>query len=106
MTFANSILNDLLQVEKDLGNQTFSWKGNDYVCTPSATTEGVSVLTLGGFSIVKTQSFTVRKELFVNGVYPDDSDIITFNGIEFEIDGVSTDVTGQFLQIHSVLPAP
>ena len=36
MTLKEQMLADLLTIESDMGDQTFTWKGEDYLCIPAS----------------------------------------------------------------------
>lgn len=104
-TLQAKVLSDLQVIENALGNQTFTWDGEDYVCIPSGATDADAVLSAGGFGSDKTQSFTVRIQLF-NGVIPVTGNVLTFNGIDLDVSSVSVDATQTFLVVHCALPSP
>jgi hypothetical protein len=106
LTLKQTIEQDLHVIENDLGEQSFTWDGNDYVCIPAGSSQESALLSLGGFGGDTDSVVMVRKSLFADGVYPEKENIITMDGIAYEIDRISDDVTHTFLVLYLKFPAP
>ena len=105
MSIQDTIANDLLVIEEDLGNQTITWDGSDYVCIVGESVESAD-LGVGGFGGDTIKPIFVRKNLFDDGVYPVKSDIVTIDGIDYEINKIINDATGAFLRLDLIEPHP
>jgi hypothetical protein len=105
MTLTDTIAKDFLVIESDLGNQTFTWDGADYVCIVGASIESTE-LTPGGFSGDTIKPVMVRKELFADGIYPAKADIVTIDDIDYEVNKITNDATKAFLHLDLLEPKP
>ncbi len=98
MTLSETILSGLKTIEADLGNQTFTWKGEDYICHPSGDTTDAT-LSDGGFDIAADKVLVVRKELFTNGIFPKSQEKLVFNNQSYRIEQVRNNATNSFLRL-------
>ena len=105
MTLSQIIEKDLQIIERDLGNQFFTWDGSDYVCIVGASVESAD-LGVGGFGGDTIKPIVVRKNLFTDGVYPVKADLVTLDNIQYEINKVTNDATGAFLHLDLLDPHP
>jgi hypothetical protein len=105
MTLSETIARDLLTIESDLGSQYFTWDNADYVCIVGASVESVD-LGVGGFGGDTIKPVMVRKNLFSDGVYPTKADIVTLDGIDYEVNKITNDATKTFLHLDLIEPKP
>jgi hypothetical protein len=91
-----------------MGNQSFTWKGNDYRCTASSK-QVTNTLMLGGLEGEFAIQFNTRLydaddetgdvvDIF-NGVYPASGQTLTFNSELYRIRTVQKDPTNTFLSL-------
>lgn len=105
-TIKDEIVKDLLSIEDDLGNPTFTWNGNAYVCTASAAEIERDVDT-GGFQLVKILTLTVRlidehgNYTFPNNTIPKSQQKIVYDidQLVYRIISVKTHTTGAFVRL-------
>lgn len=112
MSLRTEIITDLYEIESDLGNPTFTWKGDIYNFIPSIS-EFNRQLESGGFQIVKMLTATVRKfnigddndeddisPIFPNGT-PTAQQIITYSldATNYRIESVKHDSTNSYMRI-------
>lgn len=101
MALKDIIVADLKLVSSDMGSQIFSWKGEEYECIPSTTSDQLT-LEVGGFSDGANISFTVLKELFTDGIYPISQQKITYKNVTYRIQSVRQEVTDAFIRLSCV----
>lgn len=99
MTLKDTIIADLSVIAADMGDQVFTWNGEDYICIPSSTSKGLN-LEMGGFGGEATLVLNVRKELFTDAVYPQSQQTLTFNSATYRIESQRQDATGAFLRLQ------
>jgi len=93
-----------LEIEKHMGNPTFTWNGNTYTCIPSVA-EFKRDLETGGFSIVKLLTATVRRlncsGLAVFTALPTAQQKITYSidGLQYRIESIHTDPSGSYFRM-------
>lgn len=98
MNLKETMQADLGAIATDLGDQVFTWNGEDYICIPSSTNvEGE--LGIGGFNINNSRTITVNKDLFTDDLYPKEKDIITFNDTRYRIEKRINNANDAFLHL-------
>lgn len=106
-TLRDDIVNDLIIIEGELGNPTFTWKNGTYNFIPSIS-EFDRELEDGGFSTNQLMTATVRKYTASGSaiftVSPTAQETITYNmdGSTFRIQSIKHDATGAYLRIIAV----
>lgn len=95
------MLADLQTIETDMGEQTFTWKGEDYVCMP-ASNNTAATLEEGGFAVEVDLLINVRTDLFANAVYPAKKEKLTFRSKTYRIGKVTEEPVLGFLQLMLV----
>ncbi len=100
MTLADTIKNDLLTIEADLGNQVFTWDGEDYICIPSTDERLVeSDSVRGNFIVQRVLNLTVRTNLFSDSLFPSAQDTVKYKSAIYRIVNVKQDPTGALLKL-------
>lgn len=107
MALQADIIADLITIEGELGNPTFTWKTGTYNFIPSIS-EFNRELEDGGFSTNQMMTATVRK-LTSSGTnvfttLPTAQEIITYNmdGSTFRIESIRQDSTGAYFRLTAV----
>ncbi len=77
-------IDDLLEGEKEFGNQTFTWNGADYLCVPSQIRTIISP-EIGALHVDRSLTMTVRSNQFSNGILPKGLEFIQFKGKRWTI---------------------
>jgi hypothetical protein len=88
-----------LFAEKLLGNQTFIWNGNEYLCEPNTFTYENNA-GIGGNPILKDGKLRVRICLFDGGSLPQSQQLVSFRGINYKIARVRTDPSYTFIVLE------
>lgn len=102
-------LKDLMFIESQKGNLTFTWNGSSYTFNPSAT-EFNRQAEFGGFEIVRLLTATVRlydidqcnnmTPLFTNGIpQPQQKIIYSLDGVTYRVDSVRKETTGAYFRL-------
>jgi hypothetical protein len=99
MTLQEQIAKDLKTIETDLGSQSLTWDGQDYVCIPASVGELADLSGDGGFGINIDTILKVRKELFVDNVFPAEQEKVTFNSKGLRIYRVIAEPFSAFLKL-------
>lgn len=94
----DTIIADLKSIGTDLGNQVFTWHGEDYGCIASSRGK-TDVLGDGGFSVDADLSISVLKELFSDGNYPKPQQKIIYKSRGYRIQTVRQDTTDAFIRL-------
>jgi hypothetical protein len=97
------ISNDLNSISFDLGNPSFIWKNEEYICVPSGVSDNMD-LGMGGLLDIQELVLNVRKSLFTDSIYPKSQDKITYKGIVYRIQNVRQDSTQAFLRLSLTNP--
>lgn len=109
MSLRQEILNDLVAIEEDLGEPTFTWNNNSYNLIPSIT-DFRRDLDTGGFQLARLMTATIRayyvdefdiiQPLFGNGL-PQPQNIITYNldGSRYRIESLKIDPTNSYFRL-------
>lgn len=88
MSLSEDIENGFKYVEEAMGNKTFVWDGQAYVCqlgNPSDTAE----LIAGGYVGDVSLMVIVRKSEFTDSIYPKEkTDFVSVNGKNYLINGI------------------
>lgn len=101
MSLKDIMVADLKVVGADMGDQVFTWKGEDYECIPG--TDGqVASLQVGGFSVDADLIINVLKERFGDDVYPVSQQKVTYKTREYRIEVVREDATDAYLRLLCV----
>ncbi len=101
MTLKEIIENDLRSIASDMGNPSLEWNGEQYECLPSTNAISLS-LEMGGFAVEADIIFTIRKELFSDGITPANQQKLTYRGVTYRILQVKEDTTGAFIRLICV----
>ena len=100
MILKEIIEQDLQVIESDLGNQVFTWNGEDYICAPAGTNENSSMI-IGGIDVRADVILNVRRSVFADNILPRPMlDTITYNGTRYHIGKRIYDVTNTFVQLY------
>lgn len=103
-TLKQEIVSDLIEIENELGSQTFTWQNNNYLCCASMN-EFERELDYGGFRTSKVLTVTVRLvdndncSVFPNNDYPEPQQIITYDGTQFRIVTTKKHTTGAYIRL-------
>lgn len=100
------MLNDLPQIEEDLGTPTFTWNGmgdpfvggTNYPCIPGSAAN-FAILTEGGMSVNLDLVLTVRQDLFTVGNFPLHQQRVKYRGEGFRIYEVRKDSTTAYMRL-------
>jgi|SRR6185369_9096840 len=104
MTLQEIIGNDLEDViEKDLGNQTITWKDEDYFMVPSSE-DTMNSLDIGGYDVVIDKVVNVRKNQFTDDIFPKSQEQVTFADKIYVIQKVKEDATRAFYKLFLTDP--
>lgn len=98
MTLKEQMQADLLFVEDDMENKTFTWNGEDYTCIPGALSE-VYTLGVGGFGQNLTKVLVVRKDQFTDCVYPLSKEKLTYDDKTYRIVVVVENANKAFMRL-------
>jgi hypothetical protein len=101
MTLFEQMQSDLSQIETDLGNQSFTWKGLDIVCIPSSLQHSKN-LENGGFAVGADKVFTVNLANFTNGIMPQLKESLTYRNRTYRIELIGTNPNQAFIRLHCV----
>lgn len=105
MTIGESIqermITDLQSMEAMLGNQTFVWRGETFVCVPSSD-DNEEDFGVGGNKTNRIKTLTVRLGLFTPNVYPSQNDFVTMNNITWRIKTVTYNPNRVFVRLHLI----
>ena len=101
------ILSDLREIEEEMGNPTFTWKGKPYCFIPSVV-EFNRDLDKGGFNIVMLMTATIRRFDVVEDKDGDINLVDIFNGVFLtpQKDIITYSVDGLNYRIESIKPDP
>lgn len=98
MTLRDTINKDLARISLDLGSPVMGWNGEEYECIASS--QGSTFkLEIGGYAEDSDVVFTLRKELFADGIYPISKQKVTFDGLTYRIENVKYDVTKAIIRL-------
>lgn len=100
MTIEEMIKDDLQVIEAEF-NKTLNWKGEDYACIPASAGEA-SILEIGGFAVSVDIVLCVRRELFTDGIYPEQQQTLTYNGETYRIARVRNEPFDVFIKFDCV----
>ena len=101
MNLGNIIEKDLIAIASELGGKVITYRGEDYECIPSSKGT-INSLEEGGFSIDADLSVTIRKSLFVDGVYPKSQEKIIYESKTYRVSTVRYDLTGTIVRLICV----
>ena len=87
----------LKQLEKDAGNQKFTWNGADYVCVEGVSTED-RILGAGGMELLDELILFVRRDQLPDPG-PQSKQKLTFLGEDYWIGLVQAAAGGAFLRL-------
>ena len=111
-TLKQEIIKDLVVIENDLGQPTFTWNSGSYKLIPSIS-DFSRELDTGGFSREKMLTATVRKfnpdgsSTFSDNVYPKPQQKITYNdgndgGTSYRIESTKHSPEGAYFRLIAV----
>jgi hypothetical protein len=98
MALSDIIANNFQTIIDDLGNQTFTWSGEEYECAPSNTTSELN-LESGGFSEVQTLTLTALRSAFSDDLFPQSKDTLTFNDTTYRVLSQRKDASGALVKL-------
>jgi len=109
MSLQQEIVGDLIDIENDLGNPTFTWNGSTYNFIPSVA-EFNRMLETGGFQLVRELKATVRLwdiaddgslQSVFNGIVPQPQQKFTYSidGVTYRIGIIRPDPTNSYFRI-------
>lgn len=107
MSLRNDMIADLITIESDLGNPTFTWNNTTYNFIPSVT-EYTKQLETGGFGVDKMLTATVRKlsanlsNVFSTYPLPEQLIIYSIDGLRYRILTIRHDPTGAYFRLIAV----
>lgn len=97
-SLATTIEASLKQIEAVQGDNTFEYDGETFLCHVGQQTVS-SVLETGGFDETQQIVLVVRKSVFTDEIYPQESEKIIFREVTYYIDTVNTDASNVFLNL-------
>ena len=98
MMFADMVNVGMSRIATRLGNQVFTWKGEDYECIPSTANE-IRGLEEGGFSVDADLSLSIRRELFTDGILPAAQQKISYRGRGYRIITIKQDASTSMIRL-------
>lgn len=84
MSLTEIIQSDLKSIIAEKGNNTLTYKNEEYNCVASGISNAKN-LEAGGYSLEQQNSFTIVKSDFSNGIYPREQEKITYNNVKYRI---------------------
>jgi hypothetical protein len=98
MALSDFILAGMAQMETTLGNPTFIWKGETFICIPNSFSNKVGN---SGMTFEKEDDFrlTVRTNQFTPNIFPKPNDYITYSSNRLLVKEVRYPAHNQFIVI-------
>lgn len=103
MALNDFITFSLKSMEANLGNPTFIWKGETFICVPNTINDGAKAVDVG-FDEDGDFRMTVRLNQFSTGIYPALNDFITYQGYKLLIKRIKKPAHNQFWVYEAELP--
>lgn len=110
-TLRTEITSDLLKIEADLGNPSFTWNSSSYGFIPSVS-DFTRELDTGGFKYEKLLTATIRKytstgaTTFSGSAYPKPQQKITYDdgneGVSYRIESIKHSPEGAYMRMTCV----
>ena len=89
---------DLAVIETDLDSVEFTWKSENYLCSPASVNQ-TNDLGIGGFGENISKVLVVRKNAFTDSLYPASKEFVTYDGKEYRIATVVENANKAFLRL-------